>query len=44
MQIDIETHVAGLSVRGSMVIFRWKNKPQVEDSYQFVAGDVSWNK
>lgn len=31
MQVGIETHVVGLSVR--------KNKPQLEDSYRFEAGD-----
>lgn len=44
MGVGIKTRVAGLSVRRSKVIFRWKNKPQVEDSYWFVAGDVSWSK
>lgn len=28
MQVGIEAHVAGLNVRGSKVIFSWKNKPE----------------
>lgn len=28
MQVGIEAHIAGLSVRGSKVIFRWKKKPE----------------
>lgn len=42
MQDWIERHVNGVSVRGFVVIFRWKNKSQLEESYWFVVAGRSW--
>lgn len=42
MQDCVERHIDGLSVSAFMVIFRWKKKSQVENSYRFVVAGRSW--